>query len=163
MLALPAAKSAGDETTAACEVLPRPTAHGEVMSAWLSSSLSSPPPSVSDVTGEARGDGGRGAASVRRGGSDASLFGTAGRAGEMHPGLRLRLPVLPRRLLLAGDGGVTAVPAAAVVASSMTGERSPEGRGAVAVPLTFVVEEAGCCAAFDSNGTRCWGGEGGRF
>ena len=161
MSALSAAKSTGDETTAACEVLPRPTAHGEVMSAWLSS-LSSPPP-VSDVTGEARGDGGREAASVRRGGSDASLFGTAGRAGEMHPGLRLRLPVLPRRLLLAGDGGVTAVPAAAVVASSMTGERSPEGRGAVAAPLTFVVEEAGCCAAFDSNGTRCWGGEGGRF
>ena len=140
----PAVKSAGDGTT-----LPRPPAQEGVISAWLSSSRSPPP--VSDLTGEEGGDGGMEATLLGPGG-DASRFGTAGRAREM--GLRLRLPVLLRRLLFTGDGGVTAVPAvpaAAVMASSASDERSPEG-GGVTVPVTSVAEVAGSGVS-DTEGT----------
>lgn len=146
MSLLPAAISAGDESTAD-EVLPRPPAQGEGTSVW-SWSWSWAPPTVSSPSGEARGDDvdeGMEPASVERGG-DAGRLGCADRVRETDRGLRLRFPVLLRRLLLTGEGGDLA---AVVRALSIVDDPPPEGGegGGVQVLVTFLAEESGSAAS----------------
>lgn len=129
MSLLPAVKSAGDESTTG-EVLPRRPAPGNRVSAWSWSWWRWwSPPVISALPGEAGGDdtaGGGIEPTLGERGGDASWLRDGDQAGDTVRGLRLRLPVLLRRLLRTGDGGV---PAAAVVPSSMVGARPPEGGG----------------------------------